>query len=100
VVTRPGGSLDLPDGHVNFDPLAFPRLRPGVTCLQFLRYIPQSSSYQALDADSTLVASGENWTVLRRAFAGFVLPGFTRRAFEVTVANWLADCYRKGEGTH
>jgi hypothetical protein len=49
---------------------------------------------------STLVASGENWMVLRRAFAGFVLLGFTRRAFEVTIANRLADCHRKGEQTH
>ena len=92
VVTRPGGSLSLPDGPINFEMRAFPRLQSGAAYILFLRYIPQSSSYQALDPFSTLVADGSNWVDARKAFSSLALPGFTRGPLEATIGNWLASC--------
>lgn len=92
VLTRPGGSLVLPEGPVTFDFQAFPHLQTGITYLQFLRYIPESSSYQALNSFSTLVATGHIWAIARKAFSGLVFPEFTRGAFEGSISNWLTSC--------
>lgn len=92
VVTRPGGSLSLSEGPVNLEMRGFPRLQVGVTYLQFLRYVPQSSSYQAFDPFSTLVGNGNNWMIARKAFSGLVVPGFTRGALEPMIGNWLTSC--------
>jgi len=92
VVTRPGGSLSLADGHVNFDLEEFPRLQSGTTYLLFLRHIPESSAYEALDSCSTLVATGNNWVITRKALSGLAGPEFTRGALEDNISNWLTSC--------
>jgi hypothetical protein len=92
VVTRPGGSLSLAEGPVTLELAAFPQLQSGLTYLQFLRYIPQSSAYQALDPLSTLVANGNNWGIARKSFSRLAVPGFTRGALEPTIGNWLTSC--------
>ena len=92
VVTRPGGELTLPDGHVTQDEQSFPRLQPGVTYLQFLKYIPQSTAYRAIDAFSTLVQGPSNWTIARQRFSGTAVAGFTLTGIGPTIASWLASC--------
>jgi hypothetical protein len=92
VVTRPGGSLELPEGHVSFEFDAFPRFQTGASYLLFLRYIPQSSSYEAVDAFSTLVATGNNWVIARKAFSRITGPELSRAALEASVASWLTSC--------
>jgi hypothetical protein len=44
VVTRPGGSISLPDGPLTSDFQGFPHLQAGTTYLMFLVYIPASSA--------------------------------------------------------
>ena len=93
VVTRPGGSLTLADGPITFDLKAFPRLQPNATYLMFMRHIPQSSAYQSLDASSTLIATGNLWTLARQAFSGLSMPELTRGVFETTITSgWLPTC--------
>lgn len=92
IVTRPGGSLSLADGPVTMDFKGFPRLENGVTYLMLLRYLPQSSSYQAIDPFSTLTARGSNWIISRKAFADVSVPGFTRGALESAVGAWITSC--------
>jgi hypothetical protein len=92
VVTRPGGSLLLAEGPVNFDMQGFPRFESGATYLQFLRYIPQSGGYQAINELSTLVARGANWFIARKNFNQLVMPEFTRDALEDTIIKWVASC--------
>ena len=92
VVTGPGGSLTLPDGPIKFEVRAFPLLQTGVTHLQFLRYIPQSSAYQAIDDLSTLVATENNWVIARKDFSGLAMPGFTRGGLEARIGHRLTSC--------
>jgi hypothetical protein len=92
VVTRPGGSLTLADGPVRLELPAFPLLQSGVTYLQFLRYIAQSSAYQALDPFSTLLADANNWAIARKAFSRLAVQGFTRGSLEAMIGNWLTSC--------
>jgi hypothetical protein len=92
VVTRPGGSLTLPGGYVNNEFEQFPRFQSDALYLLFLRYIPESSAYEALDPNSTLVAAGNNWVIARKAFSGLTVPEFTRGVLEASIANWLTSC--------
>ena len=92
VVTRLGGSILLPDGNVDFDSQEFPRLQPNTSYLQFLRYIPESSAYEALDSNSTLVATGNRWAIARRARSALAAPELARGVFESSISNWLNSC--------
>lgn len=92
VVTRPGGLLSLPEGPVKFDFQSFPGLRAGATYLQFLRYVPESSAYHPYDSFSTLIATGSNWAIARKALSAWVIPGFTRGALESSIGEWLKSC--------
>jgi len=92
IVTRPGGSITLAGGPVNFQFEGFPHLQSGITYLQFLKYIPASSGYYAVDPFSTLMASGNNWLITRKAFSRFVVPGFTIGALEASIGQWLTSC--------
>jgi hypothetical protein len=92
VITRPGGSLLLDNGPVNFEMQSFPPLQTGVTYLQFLRFLPESSAYQAIDSFSTLVANRNNWVIARKEFSSMVLPGFAQSALLSTINNWLQTC--------
>ena len=92
VVTRPGGSLLLPEGLVNFDVQGFPPFESGAGYVQFLRYIPQSSAYQAINELSTLIAKQTNWVIAHKKFDQLVMPGFTRGVLEDTISKWVASC--------
>jgi hypothetical protein len=92
VVTRPGGSLTLADGPVDVKLPAFPALQMGVTYLQFLRYVRESSAFQALDPLSTLAAEGNDWKIVRKSLSGVVVPGFVRGELESAIGNWVRDC--------
>src|SRR5262245_38109588 len=92
VVTRPGGSLSLPGGHVNDDFQEFPRFQSGTIYLLFLRFIPESSAYEALDPNSTLVTTGNNWVIARKLFSGLTAPEFTRGVLEASIDDWLTSC--------
>jgi len=92
IVTRPGGSLSLPEGNVNLELLAFPRLQVNVTYFQYLRYIQQSGAYQAIDDLSTLVADGNRWAITRKGFSNVVIPGFTRPSLEASISKSLTSC--------
>ena len=91
IVTRPGGSLMVNNDPVIFDFQGFPELQSGNTYLQFLKYISESSAYQALDSYSTLLGTGSDWVVARRASA-VSLPDLTRGVLEESVGNWLTSC--------
>jgi hypothetical protein len=92
VITRPGGSLLLDDGPVNFEMQMFPRFQPGVAYLQFLRFIPESSAYQAINSFSTLVPNGNTWVIFRKDFSNLVLPDFAQTALLSTINAWLQSC--------
>jgi len=92
IVTRPGGSLVLPEGPVNVDPESFPRFQPDTTHLIFLKYIAETSAYQAIDSFSTLIARGNNWVIAAKPYSNLALPGFTRGALEATISSWLTSC--------
>ena len=92
VVTRPGGELTLPDGHVSVVELDFPYLETGVTYVEFLKYVPQSTGYQAIGPSSTLRNDNGNLTIARQAFSNIVLPEFTMSGIGPAVASWLALC--------
>jgi hypothetical protein len=92
VVTRPGGTLLLPEGPINFDRQGFPRLELGTMYLQFLRYIPQSGAYEAINEWSTLIAKEANWLIARKRFDRLVLPGFTRGGLEDAISKWMQAC--------
>jgi hypothetical protein len=92
VVTRKGGST-----YVNSDPVRFqfessPELNPGETYLQFLRFLPQSSSYQAVDTFSTLRKTDNSWALFRASLAPTV-SGLTTNSVESTVTHWLSSCF-------
>ena len=91
IVTRPGGSLLVNNDPVIFEFQGFPELQSGTTYLQFLKYIPESSAYQARDSYSTLLGTGSDWVVARKASA-VSLPGLTRGVLEESVGNWLTSC--------
>jgi hypothetical protein len=54
--------------------------------------IPESSAYEALDPNSTLVATGNNWVIARKLFSALTVPEFTRGVLEASIANWLTSC--------
>lgn len=92
VVTRPGGSIDLADGPVKYESQEYPKLRPDGATLQFLRFIPESGSYHAIDGLSTFVATPDGWSIARAAAAARTLPEFKRGALEAVIQNWLKSC--------
>jgi hypothetical protein len=93
VVTRPGGSLSMAEGVVKVDYRAVPDLQSGQSYLIFLKYLPASGAYQAIDAFSTLVASGGKWIIAWKTFSTIALPGFARGSLEPTIlGKWLASC--------
>lgn len=92
VVTRPGGELTLPDGHVTFEDLDFPRLETGVRYVQFLKYIPQSGAYRPIGPNSTLRNDNGNLTITGTNYRGPAVPVFTLAGIGPTVASWLGSC--------
>ena len=92
VVTRPGGTVALPAGRVQFDFKEFPRWEPGRVYMQFLKYIPASGGYHPLDSFSTLVLENNRWVILRKAFSRIALPGFEAGALEAEIQRWMAVC--------
>ena len=92
IVTRRGGSIVLPDGPLTYDSQEFPNLQPRKTYLQFLRYIPESSSYYAIDGYSTAVAGSDGWMLVRTAMKDRALLEFKRGAFEAIISEWLRSC--------
>ena len=92
VLTRPGGSLVRSNGQITFKVEQFPTLESAQTYLQFLRYIPESGAFQALDGFSTLVLKGSDWIIARKAFSNFTLPEFSRGSLETSTAEWLTAC--------
>lgn len=71
---------------------AFPALQMGGTYLQFLRFVRESGAFRALDELSTLTSEGNDWKIVRKAFSGFVVPGFVRGELESTIGSWVGDC--------
>jgi hypothetical protein len=92
VVTRPGGELTLPDGHVTFEDQDFRHLETDVTYVQFLKYIPQSTAYRPIGSYSTLRNDNGNLTIMQHNYSNIALPGFTLAGIGPTVASWLASC--------
>jgi hypothetical protein len=92
VVTRPGGELTLPDGHVTFEDQDFRYLETNVTYVQFLKYIPQSTAYRPIGSYSTLRNDNGNLTIMQHNHSNITLPGFTLAAIGPTVASWLTLC--------
>jgi hypothetical protein len=92
VVTRPGGSIELPGGPVEYESQEFPKLLPRGAYLQLLRFIPQSGSYHAIDGFSTFVANGETWSIARAAVSARTLPEFKRGVLEALISGWLKAC--------
>ena len=77
VVTRPGGSLDLGQGSlktVDFEDERFPHLQRNQTYLLFLRFIPQSGGYEAVDYFSTFSLRNNQWVLGRKAYQNTPLP--------------------------
>ena len=96
-VTRPGGSVVIGDGRVNFEYREYPKLTPGNRYLQFLGRIPESGGYRPLDNWSTLVESKQgHWMIARSAFERLVLPAFSSLNLEAAVRGWLANCPQSG----
>jgi hypothetical protein len=92
VVTRPGGELTLPDGHVTFEDQDFRNLETDVMYLQFLKYIPQSTAYRPIGSYSTLRNDNGNLTTMQHNHSKIALPGFTLAGIGPTVASWLTLC--------
>jgi hypothetical protein len=92
VVTRPGGELTLPDGHVTFEDQDFRRLGTDVIYVQFLKYIPQSTAYRPIGSYSTLRNDNGNLTIMQHNHSNIAIPGFTLAGIGPTVASWLAFC--------
>jgi hypothetical protein len=92
VVTRPGGELTLPDGHVTFEDQDFRYFETDVTYVQFLKYIPQSTAYRPIGPFSTLRNDNGNLTIMQHNYSNIALPGFTLAGIGPTVASWLASC--------
>lgn len=93
VITRPGGSLVLPEGPVSMRFRAYPELQENTTYWLFLRYISASSAYTALDPFSTLLLDiNNNWTITRSAFSSERLPELGRGTFETKIADWRKTC--------
>lgn len=93
VVTRPGGSLLTQNNPVTFEFQGFSELQPSATYLQFLKYIPESSAYQTLDAYSTLATMGSDWVVARKSSA-VVLPELPIGTLEASIEKWLTSCIK------
>jgi len=91
VLTRPGGALLVNGDSVSFRFENSPELKPGQQYLQFLRLIPQSSAYGALDSFSTLRRNGDSW-VLVRASSAVTVPGLTYQNLEATLKDWRNSC--------
>jgi hypothetical protein len=91
VVTRPGGALTVNNDAVSFEYDGFPALVGGGAYVQFLQFIPGTLSYQALDSFSTLMASGRDWVLPRKASAVAVV-GLTRGVLEAAVGKWQGSC--------
>jgi hypothetical protein len=92
VVTRPGGELTLPDGHVTLEDQDFPHLETDVTYVDFLKYVPQSTGYRPIGLFSTLRNNNGNLTIARQGFSNIALPGFTMAGIGPTVTSGLALC--------
>jgi hypothetical protein len=93
VITRPGGSMALPSGPVKYISQGFPSLTPGSSYLQFLRFIPESGAYNAIDEFATFVSNDGAWHIIRKAMAGRTLPvEFRNGIFQSSIAEWLRSC--------
>jgi hypothetical protein len=92
VVTRPGGALVISGDPVHVSSGVFPALQAGKSYLLFLRYIPQSGAYHAIDSFSTLSLNQDNWVLYRNGFGGVPVPGLTRGGVADTVGSWVQSC--------
>lgn len=92
VLTRPGGTLTLPEGSVTFENQEFPLLQPSTPYLVLLRYIPESGGYEAVDSLATLVQTETNWVIDRKTLAGRILPGFAIKSVDASIRLWLTSC--------
>jgi hypothetical protein len=92
VVTRLGGDALFSEGQLDFNDTRFPRFEAGKTYLLLLKYIPASSSFTAIGAWSTLVLRGDQWMILREAYAGAFIEGFAHGTLESSIARWLPSC--------
>lgn len=92
VVTRLGGSVRLAGEPVNYETNQYPALRPGVTYLLMLRFLPQSGAYQAYDALSTLVMDQDHWILDRKEFSSIRVAGLSRNAMANTISTWEKTC--------
>lgn len=93
VVTRPGGTLVLGSGPVKYISQGFPNLMPGRSYLQFLRYISESRSYNAIDESATLESREGTWQIIRGALTNRTVPiDFKNGIFESSIARWLIGC--------
>lgn len=91
VVTRVGGSIVLPNGPVKYEPEEFAGLQTTDVYLQFLRFIPETGSYHAIDGFSSFSLKGNRWAMTRRSAAARVLPEFNRGSFEKVITAWAAS---------
>ena len=92
IVTRPGGSLKLPEGPVSCDYDAYPRLRANSTYLLFLQYLPESSAYQPVNSLSTLVEEGGQWRITQKSLHDTTKPEFGKPLLETSIHKWVEKC--------
>lgn len=92
VITRPGGSISLPEGPVNVRYDDFPVFERGATYLLFLRYRSESSSYDAAESFSALKAEGDTWRVLAKDYSRLTSSELKHSAIEQLVSSSLRSC--------
>ncbi len=98
VMARPGGSLQLgTSGTIKtiiISPGSFPHLETGSEYLIFLNFIPPSGGggYQAADPFGSFIATGAQWTIMRKAYSALTLPEFSRDGFPPAITQWIASC--------
>ena len=96
VVTRPGGGpLQLGTGtlkNVEFRLDKYPALQTNREYMIFLEYVAPSGAYQLLGANGTLILSGGQWTIARKALSGTVQADFAEGALEKNLSTWLSQC--------
>jgi hypothetical protein len=92
VVTRPGGSISLFEGPVNVRFDAYPQFKPNMSYLLFLRYLPQSKSYEMIDSSSTLEQTNVSWQIATKSLPSVNSADLSRDKFISSIQKWLGNC--------
>lgn len=96
IVTGPGGQIVLQEGEISLDHRQYPRFDRDRRYLLFLRSIPSTGAFQAVDAWSSIFTKGDGkWVIARTMYSTALLPFGSLDSTNALVNQWAANCINR-----